>query len=123
MSSHLRDVSGRETPVELVIGAMARTLSFKAAAVALERLPPDEEAAATIVTAYQQDRVAPWLAALLIGAIRHEHGYPTALAILRRGAGQLSESYAGPAMAKIRGVEAFDDLAAVLREPGLERRV
>jgi HEAT repeat protein len=123
MSSHPRDVSGRETSVELVIGAMTRTLSFKAAAVALERLPPDEEAAATVVAAYQQGRVDPWLAALLIGAIRHEHGYPTALAILRRGAGQLSESYAGPAMAKIRGVEAFDDLAAVLREPGLERRV
>lgn len=117
------DASGRETSVELVIGALAETLSFNAVAVALKRLPPDQEAAATVVAAYQQDTVAPWLAALLIGAIRHERGYPTALAILRRGAGRLSESYAGPAMARIRGVDAFDDLAAVVREPGLERRV
>lgn len=117
------DISGRETAVELVIGAMTRTLSFTAAAAALERLSPDEEAATTVVTAYQQGTVDPWLAALLIGAIRHERGYPTALAILRRGAGQLSESYAGPAMARIRGVDALDDLAAVLHEPGLERRV
>src|SRR5579872_4446834 len=107
------DASGRETSVELVIGALAETLSFNAVAVALKRLPPDQEAAATVVAAYQQDTVAPWLAALLIGAIRHERGYPTALAILRRGAGRLSESYAGPAMARIRGVDAFDDLAAV----------
>jgi hypothetical protein len=119
----LLDVSGLQTPVELASGAITWAINFKAAALALERLRPDESAATIVVDAYQEDRVAPWLAALLLGAIRHPHGYPTALAILRRGAGQLSESYAGPAMAKMRGGAALDDLAAVLREPGLERWV
>jgi hypothetical protein len=122
MMLHPTGVSGRETATELVLRVMTGAMAFTVAAVALERLSPDEEAAAIVVDAYQQGRVEPWLAALLLGAIRHERGYPTALAILRRGARRSSEIYAGPAMAKIRGVEAFDDLAAVLREPGLGRR-
>ena len=114
---------GWETPIELAIGAITDAINWKGAAIALARLPPDEEAAGIVVDAYQEDRIEPWLAGLLLGAIRHERGYPTALAILRRGAGMGSESYAGSAMARMWGVKAFDDLVAVLREPGLEHRV
>jgi hypothetical protein len=115
------DGADPQSPVALVSAAIRDTINFKVAAQAIQRHPPNATAAAIVVDGYRDQRVAPWLAALLLGALRHPDGYATAHAILRRGAGQLSEAYAAAAMFQIRGAAAFDDLAGVLWEPGLER--
>lgn len=83
-------------------------------------LPPDESAAAAVVSAYAAGRAPPWLAAVLIGAIRHPVGYPTVLSIIRDNHRSLAESYAPAAIVKIVGrgrhPDCLDDLIALLRD-------
>jgi len=111
------------TALELVEAALAdRAMDWKRALLALEPMEPDAAAAAAVVAAYEGGRCPPWAAAALLGAIGHSDGYATALAILRAAPGQLAESYAGPALAKMRGDAALPDLAAVLEDPACALR-
>lgn len=113
--------------LELVEAALADvagpgTGAWKQALFALEPLEPDAAAAAAVIAAYEGGRCPPWCAAALLGAIGHADGYATALAILRAAPGQLAESYAGPALVRMRGEAALADLAAVVEDDTLDRR-
>ena len=102
--------------LELVEAAIAGT-GWKSAGLALEARVPDAACAHAIMTAYRSGRCEAWMAAWLLGANGHPDGYETVLAILRSGAGKGSESYAGVALAKMRGDDALPDLVAILDEP------
>ncbi|MEO0531619.1 MAG: hypothetical protein AAF266_13750 [Planctomycetota bacterium] len=102
------------TPVELVNNAVTERLSFKKAGQRLEQLAPDADAARTLVAAYEQGHAEPWMTAYLLGCIGHEAGYDTTREILIGGHRQLSESYAGVALALIGGAAAYDDLRSVV---------
>lgn len=102
------------TPAELVTDAVADRRSFKDVGRKLEELPPDAEAAKTVVAAYGNGQAEPWMTAYLLGCIGHEAGYDTTRAILLGGYRQLSESYAGVALALIRGAAAYEDLRSVV---------
>ena len=58
-----------------------------------------------IVAAYRDGSAPPWLAAALLGQTRSARGYDVLSAILYEAPRLLAESYAGVAMAKVRGVE------------------
>lgn len=62
------------------------------------------------------------MAAHLLGQNGHPAGYETTKAILTSGAGLLSESYAGTAMARIPGSAAIPDLVGTMKA-GTDRRV
>lgn len=96
--------------VALVSHAIANELVFKRVHTELEARPASEAAARQMIDAYRRGEVAPWLTAALLGACRHAEGYDTLREILLAAPGQLAESYAGPAMARVRGEAALDDL-------------
>lgn len=121
----LRPMSG--SPLELVEIVLAEvngtaTGAWKLALLELKTFAPDAESAARVVRAYESGRCEPWCAASLLGAIGHPDGYATALSILWSAPGALAESYAGPALARMRGDEALSDLAAVLDDDSLPQR-
>lgn len=66
------------------------------------------------MTAYRKDRVPAWLVAYLLGCIRAARGYDVAREVLLAAPGLSAESYAGPAMARIAGTSAHDDLAGLM---------
>ena len=85
-------------------------LLFKFVGAELDQRPPSEAAAQKLVDAYQSGNAEPWFTAHLLGCVGHEVGYDTVRAILLAAPRLLAESYAGPALAKIRGREAHDEL-------------
>lgn len=99
---------------DLVNDVIAERLSFKKVGQQFEELPPDSDAAKTLVAAYERGQAKPWMTAYLLGCIGHEVGYDTTRGILLGGHRQLSESYAGVALALIRGTAAYNDLKSVV---------
>lgn len=89
---------------------------FKKASENLLKLPTDESAAAYLIGAFEDELAPPWLTAHLLGCIGHESGYSTTRQILLDSLGMLSESYAGVALARIRGVDALLDLIELMNE-------
>lgn len=83
---------------------------------------PDEAAALRLVAAYEAHEAEPWLTAFLLGCVGHEVGYQTVRDILMAGPRKLAESYAGPALAKIRGPRAQDDLVELTNGAAPTRR-
>lgn len=94
----------------LVRRAVEEHGNFKESVFELERRPPDEAATDVVLEAYRTGAAPPWLAAVLLGRTRGDRGYEVARAILHDAPGLLAESYAGPAMARIRGEGAAEDL-------------
>ncbi|WP_104985660.1 hypothetical protein [Sorangium cellulosum] len=105
-----------DTSTQLVAMVLADHGRFKHVAAELERRAPDADAAGALVEAYRAEEAPPWLAAHLLGCIGHEAGYATVREILLNAPGSLAESYAGPALAKIRGERALQDLCVLLRD-------
>ena len=112
----LADIPGwrSRSPEGLVELALERRMVFKFVGIELGSRAPDAGAARRLVSEYADGDAEPWMTAHLLGCIGHELGYATVVAILESAPGSLAESYAGPAMAKIRGVAAFDDLVRVM---------
>jgi len=102
--------------LELVEKVLSNDALFKLAARELESLSPDLRAAEVLIEAFRGGRAQPWLTAYLLGCIGHEAGYAVVREILLAAPRSLAESYAGVALAKIRGAGAFEDLAALLTE-------
>ncbi len=109
------EMSRRSTrsSVELVDLAIASHGRSKEVRRALEMGPPDEAAALRVREAFAAGRAPPWLAAMLLGGIRHERGYSLALEILAGGHGSLSEEYAATAIVCIASPAAERDLVRV----------
>jgi len=100
--------------VELVKSAIEDIRLFKRVGRRLEALPPDEVAAIELVRAYHEGKAEPWMTAYLLGCIAHISGYDTAKAILLAHPGLLAESYAGIALARMAGANAYDDLRSIM---------
>ncbi len=96
--------------------ALGNHAFFKPAAHRLEEAPPEKGLAMRLVRAYEAGEAEPWFTAHLLGCIGHEAGYETVLAILWSSPGLLAESYAGVALARIRGEGARSDLERTLSE-------
>lgn len=99
--------------VEWVHSVLSDISNFKKAGRELEQLLPDEAAARAVIQAYQEQRAEPWLAAFLLGCIRHDVGYDIVRTILLEGTPSASD-YAGKAMAAIGGRRAAGDLVDIL---------
>ncbi|MGF1466685.1 MAG: hypothetical protein ACFCGT_11175 [Sandaracinaceae bacterium] len=104
--------------VELVLETNVR---FKFVGAELDTRPPSEAAAKRLIDAYEAGDAPPWLTAYLLGCVGHEVGYGTVRAILLAAPRMLAESYAGPALAKIRGSGAHDDLVHLTMESPARR--
>lgn len=102
------------SPSELVALSLEVVPRMKLVGPELDTRPPDEAGATRVIQAYEAGAAAPWLTAYLLGCVGHERGYGTARAILLAAPGSLAESYAGTALAKIRGVEAYEDLVELM---------
>lgn len=122
MSSRMGRIADLLTPeqlrvlddVALVSVAVDDDVQFKRVVAELETRPASEAAARRVVEAYRDGEAAPWLTAVLLGTCRHELGYSVAREILLAAPGQLAESYAGPALARIRGEQALEDLSVLM---------
>lgn len=99
---------------ELVDKALSDHSLFKAVGAELERRDSDEGAVQRLISAFRDGQAPAWLTAHLLGCMGHDIGYDTVFEILRSAPGLLAESYAGPALVKIRGARAFDDLRRLL---------
>jgi len=102
--------------LNIVSKVLANHAYFKAAARDLEKLAPDLPATHALVDAFRNGSAPAWMAAHLLGCIGHEDAYPIVREILVSAPGSLAESYAGVALAKIRGERAIDDLRLLLTE-------
>ena len=100
---------------QLVTIALVDRAQRRDIAAELERRSPDGPAARHLVAAFRAGKATPRLTAQLLGCIADEAGYDTVRSILLSTPG-LAESYAGPALARIRGVAAFEDLRTLLLE-------
>ena len=107
---------GARSAEELVAIVVAEVMFFKNVGAELQRRPPDESAARALVAAFRSGQAPPWMTAYLLGCIGDEAGYDTVREILLSAPGQLAESYAGEALARIRGERAFDDLRMLLQD-------
>lgn len=115
----MRALDGRA----LVALAIAEHLRFKDVFAELERRPVDDDAADALVAAYRDGSAPPWLTAALLGETRSARGYEVLSTILYDAPRLLAESYAGVAMAKVRGVDAAPDLRRAMHEaPELRSR-
>ncbi len=107
---------GAKSDFEIAEAAIADRLLFKFASRELANRNPDQAAALRLVAAYERGEAEPWVVAHLLGQVGHRCGYQTVKDILithhDRGAG----SYAGPAMARIAGREALEDLRHLMFE-------
>ena len=101
---------------ELVTIVVAQHMFFKIVGAELQRRAPNESAACELVAAFLSGQAPPWMTAYLLGCIGAEAGYGTVRKILLSAPRQLAESYAGPALAQIRGERAFDDLRMLLQD-------
>jgi len=100
---------------ELVTIAIVDRAQLRDIAAELERRSPDGPAARHLVAAFRDGKAPPRLTAHLLGCIADEAGYDTVRSILLSTPG-IVETYAGPALARIRGVAAFEDLRTLLLE-------
>jgi HEAT repeat protein len=106
---------------EIVGHALRQHAIFKfASEIFLER-PPDESAAAALIEAFEAGEAPAWMTAHLLGCLRAPAGYEIVRQILISAPGLLAESYAGPALARIAGPAARDDLLDLMRR-GQHRR-
>lgn len=96
-------------------------LRFKYVGAELEQRPPCGVAARQLIDAYQAGDAPPWFTAYLLGCVSHEDGYDTVRGILLDAPRMLAESYAGVALAKIRGPNAFRDLLHLTMESPTRR--
>jgi hypothetical protein len=106
----LRTLSSRE----IVERVAANHLLFKAAGEVLQEREPDDAAGMALVQSYRGGVAPAWMTAHLLGCLRAECGYDTVREILLAAPGLLAESYAGVAMARIRGLRARSDLVALM---------
>lgn len=102
--------------LNIVNKAVANRAHFKLAARDLEKLDADPQATRALIDAFRSGVAPPWMVAHLLGCSGHDDGYPVAREILLLAPGCLAESYAGVALAKIRGDRAFEDLASLVTE-------
>jgi len=102
------------TGAQLVKIATEDASSFKPVGAELERRAPDPRAADALIDAYRKGAIPPWLVAHLLGCVRAAQGYEVAREVLLAAPGLLAESYAGPAMARIAGAAAHDDLVGIM---------
>lgn len=99
---------------ELVELADAQTGSWKDIGAVLDGRDADPRAADVLIAAHRSGRLPPWLVAYLLGCVRAPQGYDVAREVLLAAPGLLAESYAGPAMARIAGAAAYDDLVSLM---------
>jgi len=102
--------------LSIVNEVLANQASFKPAARDLEKLAPDSPATHALIDAFRDGRAPAWMVAHLLGCIGHDEGCPVVREILVSAPGSLAESYAGVALAKMRGNRAIDDLTTLLTE-------
>lgn len=102
------------TAEDLVDLAVAQHLHFKRVARELETRPPSPEGTRRLLDAYRRGAAPAWLTAHLLGCLRDDAGYEPLREILLLAPGLLAESYAGPAMARIRRDAAFLDLRQLM---------
>jgi len=102
--------------MSIVSQVAANHAYFKLAAVDLEKLKPDPGATHALIEALRDGTAPAWMVAHLLGCSGHDDGYAVAREILVSAPGCLAESYAGVALAKIRGSGALDDLVSLLTE-------
>ena len=102
--------------LSIVNKAITNHAYFKLAAVDLEKLSPDPGATHALIEAFRDGRAPAWMVAHLLGCSGHDDGYLVAREILVSAPGGLAESYAGVALAKIRGGRALEDLVSLLTE-------
>lgn len=100
--------------LELVRYALHDPANFKQVDTVLAQRMPDPAAAKLLIAAFEAGTAPAWLVAYLLGRIGAACGYATARAIVLAAPGQLAESYAAVAMVRIRGAQAFGDLAELL---------
>ncbi|WP_345720086.1 hypothetical protein [Herpetosiphon gulosus] len=104
----------KDNSVELVRYALHDPAKFKLVDPALAQHAPDPAAANLLIAAFEAGTAPAWLVAYLLGRIGADCGYATVRAIVLAALGQLAESYAAVAMVRIRGAQAFADLAELL---------
>lgn len=125
MAPDLRALTSAElngmSALDLVRAAIAWQPNVKVASDALVFRSPDSAAAEYLVAAFARGEVPPWMTAHLLGQLRAAGGYDTVRGILLAAPGQLAESYAGTALARIRGMEALPDLVEVLNNAPVAR--
>ncbi|UJR83148.1 Hypothetical protein I5071_52140 [Sandaracinus amylolyticus] len=80
----------------------------------LDECEPDEHAARVVIDAHDRGEAPSWLAAVLLGRVRHRTGYAKSIEILRRCDRLLSEDYAAVAAVRIAGADAERDLVDVV---------
>ena len=107
--------------VELIAKAVADHAHFKHVARELEWLPPSHAAADALAAAFLTGKAPPWLTAHLLGCVGDKSSYGLVREILLSAPGLLTESYAGPALAKIAGTDAYDDLCVLLHSAPMLR--
>ncbi|WP_236515427.1 hypothetical protein [Sandaracinus amylolyticus] len=120
----VRRIRELRDPIALVREALADSRVFKFVVASLDECEPNEHAARLVVEAHDRGEAPSWLAAALLGHVRHRVGYAKVMEILRRGDALLSESYAAGSAALIAGAAAERDLMEVVDtvEDGYARR-
>ena len=116
--SQMRALSSRD----IVRVVVEKHLRFKTAGLVFEEREPDDESARDLIAAYREGRSPPWMTAYLLGCLRAPSAYETVKQILTTAPRLLAESYAGVAMARIRGAGAEADLREIMFD-GSELRV
>lgn len=99
---------------EIVERVAVHHLLFKVAGEVFQEREPDDASGIALVEAYRRGVAPAWMTAYLLGCLRAECGYNTVREILLAAPGRLAESYAGVAMARIRGSRARSDLVALM---------
>jgi hypothetical protein len=99
---------------EIVERVVALHLLFKKAGEVFQEREPDDAAGVVLVQAYRGGVAPAWMTAYLLGCLRAECGYGTVREILLAAPGLLAESYAGVAMARIRGARARGELVTLM---------
>jgi hypothetical protein len=108
-----RDASPSDLVRQLLADPCGPVL-FKDIGARLEECAPDANVVPILDQAYREGRAQPWLTAYLLRSLRHESGYALAREILWAEPGNLAESYAATAMARMKGKQALPDLIEAL---------
>jgi HEAT repeat protein len=98
-----------------VRSALADQRVFKDVLRRLETLPPSENASLTVIKTHDRGDVGSWMAAALLGRVRHRFGYVRVLEILDANDAQ-ANSWAADALVRIVGRDSELDLARVIDE-------
>jgi hypothetical protein len=95
----VEDIDTNASDQELLVAVLERQGLMKKAGRILAARPPNDTGARFLLAQYKKGDCPPWLAAYLLGCVRHELGYATVLQILLDAPGLCAESYAGVALA------------------------